>query len=95
MLYFSYKRISQQQRSMIDPVPGAWFITKFISYAQVVSRTVYAESWPKTPIIHSFIHYKDLYHIAYWLVVLSHDHCNLIGKSTVLHRILIYTVLMQ
>ena len=41
----------------IDPAPEAWFITKFISFAQVLSGPVYlnsAESWPKIPIIHSF-----------------------------------------
>ena len=36
----------------IDPAPVAIFITKFISFAQVVPGPVYSvESWPKTPII--------------------------------------------
>ena len=39
----------------INPAPGAWFITKFISLAQVVPGPVWpysAESWPKTPFIY-------------------------------------------
>ena len=41
-----------------DPAPGAWFTTKFISFALVVHGPVLPnndESWPKTTII-SFIH---------------------------------------
>ena len=39
---------------VIDPAPGAWFMPKFISLAQVIPGPVLlysAESWPVTPFI--------------------------------------------
>ena len=48
----------------IDPAPGAWFMSKFISFTQVVSGPVQpdsAESWLKTPIIPFVYHFYFLY----------------------------------
>ena len=51
--------------------PGAWFITKLISFAQVVLGPVYpysAELWPKTPII---------FCLGYWSFLLVLLFCSL------------------
>ena len=53
----------------IDPAPGVWFITKFISFTQVVSGLVWpysAESWPKIPVISFHFCLIILYWGAKW-----------------------------
>ena len=52
---------SWQTGRAIDPAPGAWFITKFISFTRLSPAghsLNSAEWWSKTSIIHSFRQYK-------------------------------------
>ena len=77
----------------IDPAPGACFIIKFISLAQVIPRPHSAELWPETPLI--AIHFSDIdLDIGYWFLRLVVG-CMGRGFELIIQQIHVLSLLSQ